>query len=178
MPISHDNSKAGSLENFRITLFFGLSGEKLSFQFSQIDFWHKTCNFQQLKKMFLPRIVSANFNQLRSLFQSTLKSSSISLNLLNTKDIYHHKSTWELLRSLAILKVCSINYFADNSLDVSEVFVQFFFSKPSESCSFKAHFFGRSFFSVVSSCWNRTWVAMIELWLETTLFVGDFQLEM
>lgn len=50
--------------------------------------------------------------------QASAKSTEI-VHFQDSKSIYQFKSTWELVRSLGILKICSINYFAENSLDVS-----------------------------------------------------------
>ena len=34
--------------------------------------------------------------------------------------VFRHKTTWELVRGLLILRVCSVNAFVDNSLAVSQ----------------------------------------------------------
>ena len=42
--------------------------------------------------------------------------------------VFRHKTTWELVRGLLILRVCSVNAFVDNSLAVSQSMHAFFSS--------------------------------------------------
>ena len=45
---------------------------------------------------------------------------SNSLDFEDYRTVFRHKTTWELVRGLIILRVCSVNVFVDNSLAVSD----------------------------------------------------------
>ena len=45
---------------------------------------------------------------------------SSTLDFEDYKAVFRHKTTWELVRGLMILRVCSVNVFVDNSLAVSD----------------------------------------------------------
>jgi hypothetical protein len=46
-------------------------------------------------------------------------ASATNLDFEDYRTVFRHKSTWELMRALLILRVCSVNLFVDNSLAVS-----------------------------------------------------------
>ena len=89
------------------------------------------------------------FNQLRvnSLFparayrlQSTVAASEVkSLDFEDHKDIFKFKTTWELARALIVLKVCSIDFFVDNSLYVSSKTKRSFISVALVALTVKNH---------------------------------------
>lgn len=60
-----------------------------------------------------------NIRRLVSILSTEHKHELPDINFSDSKTIYQFKSNWDLFRSFAILKTCSINYFADNSLTVS-----------------------------------------------------------
>ena len=52
-------------------------------------------------------------------------NASAVLDFEDHRAVFRHKTTWELVRGLLILRVCSVNAFVDNSLAVSDQRPQF-----------------------------------------------------
>jgi hypothetical protein len=65
------------------------------------------------------RSILSPISQVRCISKTSSNASDGgSLNFGDYQSMYQYKTNWELLRSLLILKACSINYFVDNSLTV------------------------------------------------------------
>ena len=73
---------------------------------------HRLLLTQQPRKRFF------NYYAVRS----TATNSSSSLNFEDFANVYKFRSTGEIVRSYAILRICGLNFFVDNSLKVNGKF--------------------------------------------------------
>ena len=79
----------------------------------------ETADFKMfaLKRTFSPLALS--HSQRCAVTAAVSPPNSVMLDFEDHKAVFRHKTTWELVRGLLILRVCSVNAFVDNSLAVS-----------------------------------------------------------
>ena len=73
-----------------------------------------------LKRTFSPSALSHSQRCAVTAAAAVSQPNSVMLDFEDHKAVFKHKTTWELVRGLLILRVCSVNAFVDNSLAVSE----------------------------------------------------------
>lgn len=108
-------NEAVSLSIHPVSVFSAGKGVKVIYKMSPRVF----CSSRAL---LLPICPSLKYLRLRCLSKvSSTNHASAALNSGDHKAMYQYKSNWDLLRSLLILKICSVNFFVDNSLTVRKI---------------------------------------------------------